>query len=77
MAAQACLTLLSISGSNITQLGNYTYQPQSAPLLYSTTQLIRAYVPVYTDSFNMRTKLAATGHFLAVAPASMLRSSHN
>ena len=28
---------------------------------------------VYTDSFNMRTKLAATGHFLAIAPASMLR----
>ena len=28
---------------------------------------------VYTDSFNMRTKLAATGRFLAVAPASMLR----
>jgi DNA-binding transcriptional LysR family regulator len=28
---------------------------------------------VYTDSVNMRTKLAATGHFLAVAPASMLR----
>jgi len=27
---------------------------------------------VYADSFNMRTKLAATGHFLAVGPASML-----
>jgi DNA-binding transcriptional LysR family regulator len=30
---------------------------------------------VYTDSFNMRIKLATTGRFLAVVPASMLRFS--
>jgi DNA-binding transcriptional LysR family regulator len=42
---------------------------------FRTSGLEAPRAAVYADSFNMRIKLAATGRFLAVVPASMLRFS--